>query len=95
MTQIKVTTWANGDRDFASGRWVQLGAPTLLNFWLTGLPGGKIYRKSSFPWIRYESCDVEFDQHTTIYIATDRLKRPSGAGADGWIKSLFGQRIIK
>ena len=43
MTQIKVTTWANGDRDFASGRWVQLGAPTLLNFWLTGLPGGSAY----------------------------------------------------
>lgn len=95
MKVIQVTSWANGDRDFTPGRWVQLGPATRINFWLTGLPGGKMHIDSKFPWIWYERCDVGYDQHTTVWIDSNKLRAPSGLGADGWIKSLFGQRIIR
>lgn len=91
---IQVTTWSQRERDFTAGRWVQLGPATRLNFWLTGLPGGKIVSKQSFPWIRYEPCRVRFDQHTTAWLPQHRVSIPRGLGPDGWVKALFGQRRI-
>lgn len=91
---VQVTTWARDSRDFAPGRWVQLGSPTRLNFWLTGLPGGKIQGRSGFPWVQWVPCDVKFEQHTTAWVPQHQLAAPRGLGPDGWVKALFGQRRI-
>jgi hypothetical protein len=95
MNTVQITTWSRRPRDFAPGRWVQLGAPTRLNFWLTGLPGGKLHVQARFPWVRYEPCAVKFEQHTTTWVSCDQLESPKGFGPDGWIKAVFGQRKIR
>lgn len=92
---VLVTTWAPNNRDFNPNRWVQLGGPTILNYILTGLPGGKIYVNKTFPYIRWERPTTTFRDHTSTYIDRSRLRIPSGFGPDGWIKGLLGQRIIK
>lgn len=90
---IQVTTWAKNP-DFDEGRWVQLGKPTLLNFWLTGLPGGKIYASHKFPYFVYRPCDVEFDDHSTAMFPATAICKPTNGITDGWVKALFGQRRI-
>jgi len=92
---VQVTTWSRRIPDFTPGRWVQLGKPSLINFWMTGLPGGKMYISRTTPYIRYESCKVKFENYATTWIDKSQLEIPRGLGADGWIKALFGQRRIK
>jgi len=97
MKKIIVTTWADHgiEPDFNSGRWVQLGSPSLFNFFLTGLPGGKFYIVKKFPWIEYHSSKTSFKNHKSIMIEKNRLEWPSGFGVDGFVKGLLGQRKIK
>ncbi len=97
MKKIIVTTWADHgiEPDFNSGRWVQLGRPSLFNFFLTGLPGGKFYIVKKFPWIEYHSSKTPFKNHKFIMIEKNRLEWPSGFGVDGFVKGLLGQRKIK
>ena len=97
MTQkVQITSWCgSGPVDFRPGRWVQLGAPTRLNFWLTGLPGGKLYGQREFPFVRYEPCSVRFEHHATTWVSAEQLECPRGFGPDGWIKAMFGQRRIQ
>lgn len=92
----QITTWADAgiEPDFKPGRWVQLGKPSLLNFWLTGLPGGKIYFQSSWPFARYVPNTVPFSNYKTGFIDEARLEFPKGMKADGWVKGLFRQRKI-
>lgn len=94
--QVQITTWApeGTTPTFVPGRWVQLGRPTLLNYWLTGLPGGKVYFSKSWPWVRYERNRTRFDNHATAWIDPAALTVPSGFGADGWVKTIYGQRRI-
>lgn len=93
---IQITTWADEgiDPDFTPGRWVQLGKPTLLNFFLTGLPGGKVYFSNTFPFVRFEKSKVVFSNHKTTTICSTKVAVPSGFGPDGYVKALFGQRIL-
>jgi hypothetical protein len=97
MKKIIVTTWADHgiEPDFNSGRWVQLGRPSLFNFFLTGLPGGKFYIVKKFPWIEYHSSKTPFKNYKSIMIEENRLEWPSGFGVDGFVKGLLGQRKIK
>lgn len=94
---MKVTTWApKGVKpDLKSGRWVQIGGPSLLNFWLTGLPGGKMFLSSRFPFFSYRKNDADFDNYLTVDIQENMLQLPRGFGPDGYIKALFGQRRVK
>lgn len=91
-----VTTWADRgvEPDFTSGRWVQLGRANWLTFYLTGLPGGKVYTTRSFPFLRHEANKVDFSNHRTEDIDSSRLVFPWGFGVDGWIKGLLGQRRL-
>lgn len=93
----QITTWAprGTTPTFVPGRWVQLGAPTILNYWLTGLPGGKVYFSKTWPFVRFERNQTCFDNHATVWIDPAELEVPSGFGPDGWAKALFGQRRIK
>lgn len=93
---VTVTTWADSgiEPDFAPGRWVQIGKPNWFTFFLTGLPGGKFYFKSEFPFIRYEKCKVLFQNHKTKDLPASSLKFPTGFGVDGYAKGLLGQRRI-
>lgn len=97
MTKKQITTWASRGKTptFVPGRWVQLGRPTVLNYWLTGLPGGKIYARKCWPFFEYVPNRTEFANHATMLIDCDQLETPSGWGPDGWVKGLFGQRRIK
>ena len=97
MKKIIVTTWAGHgiEPEFYSGRWVQLGRPSLFNFFLTGLPGGKFYIVKKFPWIEYHPSNTPFKNHKSIMIEKNRLEWPSGFGVDGFVKGLLGQRKIK
>jgi hypothetical protein len=93
MKLANVTSWADTDidPDLTVGRWVQLGKPTLLNFWLTGLPGGKFYFTDSFPFIKYVKNQASFTNHIHGFVM---VRWPTGFGPDGYIKGLLGQRII-
>jgi hypothetical protein len=92
-----VTTWApRGTKPtIVSGRWVQLGGPTVINYWLTGLPGGKVYFSRSYPFVRYQRNDTDINNCITAMVNEDDLEFPKGVGADGMIKALFGQRKIR
>jgi hypothetical protein len=96
MHRTQITAWApkGVEPTFAAGRWVQLGKPTLLNYWLTGLPGGKIHFSRAWPFVRYESNRTSFDNWVTGRIYTPALITPSGLGPDGWAKALFRQRRL-
>lgn len=76
------------------GRWVQLGAPTKLNYWLTGLPGGKVFFSKAWPFVRFERNRTCFQNHATIWVDASSLKIPSGFGPDGWVKAIYRQRIL-
>ena len=97
MKTTVVTAWADRgiEPDFNSGRWVQLGRPTLFNFFLTGLPGGKFYVTKNFPYIQYHPCNTPFKNHKSVMIGKSQLEWPSGFGVDGFVKGLLGQRKIK
>jgi len=93
---VQVTSWSStGDVDFKSGRWVMIGKPSRLNFWLTGLPGGKLHVTKTFPFFRYERSSIKYEQHKTTWVSVDSLKVPTGIGPDGCVKALFNQRIIR
>jgi hypothetical protein len=93
----QITTWADKgiEPDFSSGRWVQLGPPTLMNWWLSGLPGGKFYFNKSWPWFTWIANQSDLANYATTMIDQSRLEWPYGWGLDGWIKGLLGQRRIK
>jgi RHS repeat-associated protein len=90
---VRVTSWADkGIRpDLNPGRWVQLGAPTRLNFWLTGLPGPKAWFMRQSPFFRAQWSRVPFSNSITAQVPATSLRWPSGF--DAW-RGLFGQRIL-
>ena len=91
---VEVTSWADEGitPDLNPGRWVQLGGPSRLNFWRTGLPGPKL----TFNPLSISRSKVAFDNHVTGMIERRSLQWPSGGvGGIEWIKGFFGQRIIK
>jgi hypothetical protein len=94
---VKITTWADNNTtpDFNSGRWVQIGSANWFTYFLTGLPGGKFYPSSSFPYVRFEKNKSSFSNHKTKMIDASDLEFPRGFGLDGFIKGLLGQRKIK
>ncbi len=55
--KVKVTSWAEAGHtsDLNSGRWVQVGGPTVWNYLKTGLWGGKFSVSKSFPWITWRT----------------------------------------
>jgi hypothetical protein len=94
---VKVTTWASPQTqlDLAPGRWVQLGGANWFNYFLTGLPGGKVYLQFSWPWLRYQAPRAKFSHHLTGLVNPDQLEFPRGFGPDGYIKGILGQRKIR
>jgi hypothetical protein len=92
-----ITSWADCgiEPDFNPGRWVQLGHPTMLNFFLTGLPGGKFYVTKNFPYIEYHPSKTPFKNHKSTMVDKNQLEWPRGFGVDGFVKGLLGQRKIK
>lgn len=91
---VQVTSWADAGitPDLTSGRWVQLGGPTQLNFLRTGLPGPKGYLQSEFPFFRIESSKVPFENYITGEVPAASVQWPRGA--DVW-RGIFGQRQLK
>lgn len=91
---VRVTSWADSNQtpDLNSGRWVQIGNPSLINYWLTGLPGGKFYLSAAWPFVRYEKNKSTFKNHVTALVNVSNLCWPNSR--DGWIKGLLGQRQI-
>jgi len=91
---IQVTSWADRSDypDLTPGRWVQLGGPTLVNYWLTGLPGGKIVAQKSWPYFRYQKNRSDYSNYITALVEDNSLSWPKSP--DGFIKGLFGQRQI-
>lgn len=85
----RVTSWAETGTtpDLNPGRWVQLGDATRVNFWRTGLPGGKVQTNP----LRYESSNVPFTNSITGQVPASSLRWPSG-----WEKpkGILGQRQI-
>ncbi len=92
--QVKVTTWApNGiTPDLNPGRWVMLGGPSRLNYILSGLPGGKFFFGSKWPFVKVASSGTSLANHTTDFIDKSRLAWPPGW--EKW-KGILGQRVIK
>jgi len=90
----RVTSWADEGitPDLNSGRWVQLGEPTKLSFWMTGLPGPKAWIGKKFPFIRLEKSKVPYNNSVTADIPASQLQWPSGW--EKW-KGMLGQRQIK
>ena len=94
---VQVTSWASLERHPAtSGEvWVMLGSPNIVTYILTGLWGPKVFLVNRFPFIKLEWSYVPFKNHCTASISRDRIVLPSGFGPDGFIKALFGQRVLK
>ena len=94
---VQVTSWASSEHhpDLTRGRWVMLGSPNIVTYILTGLWGPKAFLVNRFPFIRFEWSYVPFKNHCTASISRDRIVLPSGFGPDGFIKALFGQRVLK
>src|SRR5262249_36834673 len=91
---VRGTSWApnGGTPDLKPGRWVMLGGGHWWNYLKSGLPGGKFFGKSGFPWFRYESSGTSLANHVTEYIEKSALSWPPGW--EKW-KGLLGQRVIK
>jgi RHS repeat-associated protein len=88
---VTVTSWADRGMvaDLNAGRWVQLGEGTGWNFWKTGLPGGKFYRRTGFPWVRRVASNADRYNFVTQDVFRANLRWPTGWEA--W-KGLLGQR---
>jgi len=91
---VQVSSWA--DRgvtpDLNSGRWVMLGGPTLVNYYSTGLAGGKFFTS----WPIWERSTVSVTNVITRLMFVDDLISPTNAEPYlGYIKWLLGQRIVK
>ena len=96
-TKVQVTSWASAGVKpvLTSGKWVQLGKPTVWNFIKTGLPGAKYYPGFSkhFPWILTRvASNVPFRNYITGFVEQSSLMWPKG-----WqvVKGIIGQRMIK
>lgn len=89
---VQVTSWAEEGlvADLAPGRWVQLGGPSRLNFWRTGLGGPKAYLLDGFPYVEIAASRVPFSNYITASVSRSALRWPSGVEL---FKGLFGQRI--
>lgn len=72
-----------------------LGSPSVYTYILTGLWNPKAFLVNRFLLIGFEWSYVPFKTHCTASISRDRIVLPSGFGPDGFIKALFGQRILK
>ena len=85
-----VTPWADEGitPDLTSGRWVQIGNATIVNFLKTGLPGPKLYLNP----LKLQNSKVPFSNSITGQVPASAFKFPSGL--ERW-KALLGQRQIK
>jgi RHS repeat-associated protein len=85
----QVTSWAatGTTPDLNPGRWVQLGDATRVNFWKSGLPGGKVQTNP----LRYERSNVPITNYISGQVPASSLRWPTG-----WEKpkGILGQRQI-
>jgi hypothetical protein len=88
---VQVTSWAKEGitPDLTSGRWVQIGEPTKLNFLKTGLTGPKMFVEGG---IRLENSNVPYSNFVTGKVPENSIQWPKGA--EFW-KGVLGQRQIK
>ena len=91
---VRVTSWAEEGitPDLNPGRWVQLGDPTKVNFWRTGLPGPKGTFIDEFPYLKIQRSKVPFTNSITDDVPAASLQWPPSL--DKW-RGLFGQRKLK
>ena len=91
---VKVTSWApkGVTPDLNPSRWVMLGGGHWWNYLKSGLPGGKFFFQSKWPFVKFASAGTSLANHTTDLIERSRLRWPPGWEA--W-KGILGQRVIK
>ncbi len=84
---LRVSRW--GGQGLQPENWVMTGDPTLNNYiisgkwqpWLPGVPE------------QWNNVPAPFNAGQAFDVPSNSVQTPSGWGFDGWIKSLFGQKI--